>query len=104
MQGDLLGRVHEVEDEGRIVAPDGTAIVPTSKPQPDGTLVKALARAWRWQGLLDQRDHSIRLMEADGVRQSEREDPEGRHATEHTEDAQNQGDLAADAQRRSIRA
>ena len=33
----------------RIVAPDGTAIVPTSKPQPDGTLVKALARAWRWQ-------------------------------------------------------
>jgi hypothetical protein len=28
----------------RIVAPDGSAIVPTSKPQPDGTLVKALAR------------------------------------------------------------
>jgi hypothetical protein len=37
----------------RIVAPDGSAIVPSSKPQPDGTLVKALARAWRWQGLLD---------------------------------------------------
>jgi hypothetical protein len=37
----------------RIVAPDGSAIVPTSKPQPDGTLVKALARAWRWQKLLD---------------------------------------------------
>ncbi len=33
----------------RIVAPDGTAIVPALKPQPDGTLVKALARAWRWQ-------------------------------------------------------
>jgi hypothetical protein len=33
----------------RIVAPDGSAIVPTSKPQPDGTLVKALARAHRWQ-------------------------------------------------------
>ena len=31
----------------RIVAPDGSAIVPSSKPQPDGTLVKALARAWR---------------------------------------------------------
>jgi hypothetical protein len=31
----------------RIVAPDGSAIVPNSKPQPDGTLVKALARAWR---------------------------------------------------------
>jgi hypothetical protein len=23
------------------------------QPQPDGTLVKALARAWRWQRLLD---------------------------------------------------
>jgi hypothetical protein len=28
--------------------------VPTSKPQPDGTLVKALARAWRWQRMLDE--------------------------------------------------
>jgi len=37
----------------RIVAPDGSAIAPTSKPQPDGTLVKALARAWRWQRMLD---------------------------------------------------
>ena len=26
----------------------------TSKPQPDGTPVKALARAWRWQKLLDE--------------------------------------------------
>jgi hypothetical protein len=33
----------------RIVAPDGSEIVRTAKPQPDGTLVKALARAWRWQ-------------------------------------------------------
>ena len=38
----------------RIVAPDWSAIVPNSKPQPDGTLVKALARAWRWQKLLDE--------------------------------------------------
>jgi ParB-like chromosome segregation protein Spo0J len=38
----------------RIVAPDGSAILPSSKPQPDGTLVKALARAWRWQGMLDE--------------------------------------------------
>jgi hypothetical protein len=38
----------------RIVAPDGTAIVPTSKPRPDGTLVEALARAWCWQRLLDE--------------------------------------------------
>ena len=30
-----------------MVAPDGSAIVPSSKPQPDGTLVKAFARAWR---------------------------------------------------------
>jgi hypothetical protein len=37
----------------RIVAPDGSPIVPASKPQPDGTLVKALARAWRWQRMLD---------------------------------------------------
>jgi hypothetical protein len=37
----------------RIVAPDGTELVPISKPQPDGTLVKALARAWRWQRMLD---------------------------------------------------
>ena len=38
----------------RIVAPDGSQIVPTSKPQPDGTLIKALARAWRWQRMLDE--------------------------------------------------
>jgi len=38
----------------RIVAPDGCEIVPVSKPQPDGTLIKALARAWRWQRMLDE--------------------------------------------------
>jgi hypothetical protein len=38
----------------RIVAPDGSAIVPSCKPQPDGTLVKALTRAWRWQRMLDE--------------------------------------------------
>jgi hypothetical protein len=38
----------------RIVSPDGSAIVPASKPRPDGTLVKALARAWRWQRMLDE--------------------------------------------------
>lgn len=38
----------------RIVAPDGSEIAPTSKPQPDGTLVKALARAWRWQRMLNE--------------------------------------------------
>ena len=38
----------------RIVAPDGSEITPSLKPQPDGTLVKALARAWRWQRQLDE--------------------------------------------------
>jgi hypothetical protein len=38
----------------RIVAPDGREIVPTSKPQPDGTLLKAIVRAWRWQRMLDE--------------------------------------------------
>jgi hypothetical protein len=38
----------------RIVAPDGSQVVSTSKPRPDGTLVKALARAWRWQRMLDE--------------------------------------------------
>jgi hypothetical protein len=53
----------------RIVAPDGSEIVPSSKPQPDGTLVKALARAWRWQRMLDEGVYaSVReLAEADGV-------------------------------------
>jgi hypothetical protein len=37
----------------RIVAPDGSAILPSSKPQPDSTLMKALARASRWQRMLD---------------------------------------------------
>jgi hypothetical protein len=53
----------------RIVAPDGSAIVPSSKPQPDGTLLKALARAWRWQRMLDDgRFASVReLAEAERV-------------------------------------
>jgi hypothetical protein len=41
----------------RIVAPDGSAISPSSKPQPDGTLLKALARAWRWQGVVECGDY-----------------------------------------------
>jgi hypothetical protein len=32
----------------RIVAPDGTEIISTNRPEPDGTLVIALARALRW--------------------------------------------------------
>ena len=37
----------------RIVAPDGSELTPSSKPQPDGTLVKAVARAQRWQRALE---------------------------------------------------
>ena len=38
----------------RIVAPNGSELAPTAKPQPDRTLVRALARAWRWQRMLDE--------------------------------------------------
>jgi hypothetical protein len=38
----------------RIVAPDGSELAPSSGPGCDGTLVKALARAWRWQRMLDE--------------------------------------------------
>ena len=41
----------------RIVAPDGSEIVPTSKPQPDGALLKALARAWRWERALENGEY-----------------------------------------------
>jgi hypothetical protein len=53
----------------RIVAPDGSEFAPTSKPQPDRMLVKALARAWRWQRMLDEgRFASVReLAEAERI-------------------------------------
>jgi len=53
----------------RIVAPDGSAIVPASKPQLNGALAKALARAHRWQRMLDEaRFVSVReLAEAERV-------------------------------------
>jgi hypothetical protein len=53
----------------RIVAPDGSELAPTTKPQPEGTVVKALARAWRWQRMLDEaRFVSVReLAEAERV-------------------------------------
>jgi hypothetical protein len=56
----------------RIVAPDGSAIVPSSKPQPDGTLVKALARAWRWQRMLDAGVYSsvTEISEAEAIGKS----------------------------------
>ena len=56
----------------RIVAPDGSEIAPTTKPQPDGTLVKALARAWRWQRLLDDGGYATvaEIAEAEGINRS----------------------------------
>jgi hypothetical protein len=56
----------------RIVAPDGSAIVPAPNPQPDGTLVKALARAWRWQRMLDEGAYSSvgDIGEAEGISKS----------------------------------
>ena len=50
-------RFHRRGGRKRIVAPNGSAIVPTSKPQPDCTLVKALARAWRWQRMLESGEY-----------------------------------------------
>jgi hypothetical protein len=51
----------------RIAATDGSELAPTRSSQRDGTLVKTLARAWRWQRMLDtgvyasvQRDRRIR--------------------------------------------
>ena len=41
-------------DGQRILPSDGGELTPPTKPQPDGVLVKALARAWRWQRLLDR--------------------------------------------------
>ena len=56
----------------RIVAPDGSEMTPTTKPQPDGTLVKALARAWRWQRLLDQGVYTTvsEMADAEGINRS----------------------------------
>jgi hypothetical protein len=56
----------------RVIAPDGSAIVPTSRPQPDGTLIKALARAWRWQRMLESSEYGTlaELADAEGIRRS----------------------------------
>ena len=48
-------RLRKQRGRKRILAPDGSELTPPTKPQPDGVLVKALARAWRWQKLLDKR-------------------------------------------------
>jgi hypothetical protein len=52
----ILMRPGRQRGRKRILAPDGSELAPPTKPQPDGVLAKALARAWRWQRLLD---HSV---------------------------------------------
>ena len=42
----------------RILAPNGTAVLPVWRVLVDSTLVKALARAYRWQGLLESGAYS----------------------------------------------
>jgi hypothetical protein len=54
----ILMRFQRRGGRKRIVAPDGSEIAPTTKLQPDGTLVKALAQAWRRQRLLDAGVHA----------------------------------------------
>jgi hypothetical protein len=56
----------------RIVAPDGSEIAPATKPQADGTLVKALARAHRWQRMLEGGEHAtlVELADAEGITRS----------------------------------
>ena len=46
-------RFHRRSGRKRIGAPDGSEIALSTKPQPDGTLVKTLVRAWRCQRMLD---------------------------------------------------
>ena len=45
----------------RIVAPDGTELVPASSPpagEIDSALVKAIVRAYRWQRMLESGEHA----------------------------------------------
>ena len=56
----------------RILAPDGSELTPPAKPQPDGVLVKALARAWRCQKKLDRGTYSsvTEIAEAEKISKS----------------------------------
>ena len=52
----------------RIVALDGSEIAVAMKPQRDGTLVKAPARAWRWQRMLESGEYGSLAERADAER------------------------------------
>ena len=42
----------------RVMAPDGVLVSPYAQPRPDDTLVKAIARAYRWMTLLEGGEHA----------------------------------------------
>jgi hypothetical protein len=52
----------------RIVAPDGSELAPAPKPQADGALIKALARAHRWQRTLESGEYATLAELADAER------------------------------------
>ena len=56
----------------RILAADGSELAPPARPKADATLVKALARAWRWQKLLDAGVHAsvTEIAAAEGISKS----------------------------------
>ncbi len=58
----------------RVLAPDDSELTPTTKPQSEGVPVKAvaLARAWRWQRLLDRGVHAsvTEIAEAERINKS----------------------------------
>ena len=58
-----------------LVAHVGSELTLPTKPQPDGVLVKALARAWRWQKLLDRGVYSsvTEIAEAEKISKELRE-------------------------------
>ena len=68
----ILMRFQRRGGRKRIVAPDGSELALSSKPRPDGALVKALARAWRWQKLLDAGIYTSvsEIGEAEGISKS----------------------------------
>jgi hypothetical protein len=55
-----------------IIAPDGGNAWAPAKPRPDETLIRALARAHRWKGLLEAGSYrsAAELADAEGVTRS----------------------------------
>jgi len=56
----------------RIVAPDGNEIVPVNQARAEPTWSRQLARAWRWQRLLDDGIHASvgEIGDAEGISKS----------------------------------